>query len=237
MSSDPKISSTARSLEPTAPWWHTAFVLLVLGAGSVTSAYEHGFPNLHLPGMSLRLSGYATVLLEEWLLVLSIWLWLKSRGSWITVLTGGRWHDLRAFWKDVGWGLGFLLVGIPLTSALSLLTRTKLDAALFLPHSATELLVWLLLAATAGFAEELIFRGYLQRQFAGWTNSPAAGIALQGLVFGLAHGYQGMTMIVIVIYGCLFGTFVAWRKSLLPAMLAHGLQDAAGGLLFFLSTK
>ena len=231
------VGTTERSIEPIAPWWHTALVLLVLSAGSVASAYEHGFPNLHLPGMTLRLSGYVTVLIEEWLLVLFVWLWLRTCDSGVAVLIGGRWNNLRAFLKDMGWGFAFLLVGIPLTSALSLLTKIKMNAALFLPHSAIEISVWLLLAATAGFAEELIFRGYLQRQFAGWTKSTIAGIGLQGLVFGLAHGYQGGIMMVIIIYGCLFGLFVTWRKSLLPAMLAHGLQDAARGLLFFLSLK
>jgi membrane protease YdiL (CAAX protease family) len=40
-------------------------------------------------------------------------------------------------------------------------------------------------------------------------------------------------MIVIFIYGCVFGAFVTWRNSLLPAMVAHGLQDALGGLVNF----
>jgi membrane protease YdiL (CAAX protease family) len=60
---------------------------------------------------------------------------------------------------------------------------------------------------------------------------------MQGLVFGLAHGYQGRIILVIIFYGWLLGTFVTWRKSLLPAMIAHGVQDAAGGLVPFFFMK
>ena len=37
--------------------------------------------------------------------------------------------------------------------------------------TAFELVVWLGMSATAGFSEELVFRGYLTRQFRTWTGS------------------------------------------------------------------
>jgi membrane protease YdiL (CAAX protease family) len=237
MSTDSAAVSFDAASEPIAPWWHTAFVLLILATGSVAGYYLHGFPNRHLPYVGARLSGYITSLAEEWLLVLLVWLWLKRRGLSIAHLSSGRWHNLRAFWRDLAFALGFLVVGIPLTSGLARLTRSKFDAASFLPHTALELAVYILLSLCAGFCEELVFRGYLLRQFAARTNSVLLGIGLQGLVFGLAHGYQGRIMAVIVIYGWLFGAFVTWRRSLLPAMLAHGLQDTAGGLMFFFFVK
>jgi membrane protease YdiL (CAAX protease family) len=43
------------------------------------------------------------------------------------------------------------------------------------------------MSATAGFSEELIFRGYLTRQFDAWTGSLVFAVILQGIVFGLAH--------------------------------------------------
>lgn len=91
------------------------------------------------------------------------------------------------------------------------------------------------LAATGGFCEELIFRGYLTRQFHAWTGSNVLAILLQGVLFGLAHGYYEKVMVLIMIQGWLLGLLAYWRKSLRPGMLAHGLQDAIGGVAGFLS--
>jgi len=222
---------------PIAPWWHTSLVILILAVGSIASFYEHGLPNLNLPGLSVHISGYLTVIAEELLLVLAIWLWLKRSRLSMAILTSGRWRTARAFFRDVGLAFGFLLVGIPLTSGLAWLIGVRSGPTEILPKTPAEAIICLMLALTAGFCEEVIFRGYLMGQFAARTQSRILGIGLQGLVFGLAHGYQGRNMFVIFLYGCLFGAFVTWRKSLLPAMIAHGLQDAVGGLADFFLTR
>jgi uncharacterized protein len=227
---------TCTDTKPIAPWWHTALIVFILAAGSLASALEHGFQNLMLPGISARMSGYLTVIAEEWLLAFLVWLWLRRNGLSVAALTSGRWQSLGAFFRDMGLAVAFLLVGIPLTSGLTHFMKATLDPA-FLPRTAVEAVVWVALTTSAGFCEELIFRGYLQQQFAARTRSVIWGIGIQGLIFGLAHGYQGKIMIIIVLYGWLFGAFVAWRKSLLAAMLAHGLQDTAGGLIAFFTLK
>jgi membrane protease YdiL (CAAX protease family) len=38
-------------------------------------------------------------------------------------------------------------------------------------------------------------------------------------------------MVVISLYGILFGLLAFWRKSLRPGMIAHFVQDGVGGLL------
>jgi len=91
------------------------------------------------------------------------------------------------------------------------------------------------LAASAGFEEELLFRGYLSQQFGAWTGSRAIAIILQGIVFGLAHGFYGKAMLAVMLQGALLGLLAHWRKSLRPGMLAHGLQDTIGGLVAFFS--
>ena len=42
-------------------------------------------------------------------------------------------------------------------------------------------------------------------------------------------------MLVIMVQGWLLGLLAYWRKSLRPGMLAHGLQDAIGGVVAFFS--
>jgi membrane protease YdiL (CAAX protease family) len=223
--------------EAVAPWWHTVLVLTLIAIGSIAGAYEHGMPNANLPGMSHRLSSYITVLGEEWLAVLLVWLALRRRGLTLGSLVAGRWNTPRAFFTDVALGVGFVVVAIPLTAGLLYLLGASNNAALanLTPKTVVELVVYLILAATAAFAEELVFRGYLLRQFAGWSGSIAVGIVLQGIAFGLAHGFYGIAMIAIAVHGSLLGLLVYWRKSLRPAMLAHWLQDTFGGLIAFFS--
>jgi membrane protease YdiL (CAAX protease family) len=42
-------------------------------------------------------------------------------------------------------------------------------------------------------------------------------------------------MVLIMVQGWLLGLLAYWRKSLRPGMLAHGLQDAIGGIVAFFS--
>lgn len=202
---------------------------------SVASAYQHGFPNLNLPGMSLRLSGYFTVIAAEWFMVWMIWLALKRRGLLIGSLVSGRWQSLKSFFRDLGLGIGLIVVAVPTVSGVIHLLRVHSNSTLanITPKTVFELVVWLGLSATGGFCEEFIFRGYLTRQFSGWTGSRGLGIALQGVAFGLAHGYYGKAMLAIMVEGWLLGLLAYWRKSLRPGILAHGLQDTLGGVLGF----
>ena len=223
------------STQPIAPWWHTVLVLLPIATMSVASAYQHGLPNANLPGMNSRLSGYFTVIAVEWLVVLLIWLALKRRGLSMGSLVSGRWQTLKGSFRDLGLGVGLIVVAVPVASGLIHLLRVHTEGTLatVTPKTAFELVVWLGLSVTGGFCEELIFRGYLTRQFGGWTGSRTFGLVLQGVAFGLAHGYYGKAMLAIMVHGWLLGLLAYWRKSLRPGMLAHGLQDALGGMVAF----
>jgi membrane protease YdiL (CAAX protease family) len=237
MPSSTVIAPAYTAREPIAPWWHTLLVLVPLAIGSVASAYQHGLPNAHVPGMSSRLSSYITVLLQEWLVVFLIWLAVKRRGLSIRSLVSGRWQTLGAFFRDLGLAVGFLIVVVPLIGVLVHLIGEDAtnNVANITPKTILELVVWLGLAATGGFCEELTFRGYLSRQFNAWSRSPVLAIILQGAVFGLAHGYYEKVMVFIMVQGWLLGLLAYWRKSLRPGMLAHGLQDAIGGIVAFFS--
>src|SRR6516165_5247175 len=237
MSSSTAITSAANPREPIAPWWHTVLVVVHIATGSIASWYQHGLPNANLPGISSRLSSYFTVLAIEWLPILLIWLALRRRGLSISRLVSGRWHTLGMFFKDLGLAVGFLVVVVPLVGILASLLGGVAETAVanITPKTGFELTVWLGLAATGGFCEELVFRGYLTQQFSAWTGSRALAVVLQGVAFGLAHGYYHWVMVAPMVQGWLLGLLAYWRKSLRPGMLAHGLQDAVGGLVSFFS--
>lgn len=223
--------------EPIAPWWHTVLVLLPLGIGSAVSAHQHTLEHVNLPCVSFRLAAYFTVVVEEWIAVFLVWLALRRRGLSVAELVSGSWSKPLAFLKDLALAIGFLIVVVPLMAVASRFLPAPSHEISFLPEHWLEAITWVFLAATAGFAEELIFRGYLVRQFQGWTNSLVVAMTIQGLLFGLAHGYYSTSMIVITVYGWLIGTLAWWRKTLRPGMLAHGLEDATLGLLAFFFAK
>jgi uncharacterized protein len=237
MSSIEVTSCADTRTQPTAPWWHTVLVLAPIAIGSVASAYQHGLPNANLPGFSHRLSSYLTVLVEEWFGVFLVWLAVRSRGLSVGSLVSGRWQTPRAFFRDLGLAVGFMLVVVPSVGALAYVLGANNNSAIasITPKTLAELLVSLVLSASAGFGEELVFRGYLTQQSSAWTGSRGFGLVLQGIVFGLAHGFYGKAMIAIMMQGWLLGLFAYWRKSLRPGMLAHWLQDSMGNVVAFVS--
>ncbi len=101
-----------------------------------------------------------------------------------------------------------------------------------LPQSFAEIAVWTAVSLTAGFCEEAVFRGYVQKQFQALTGSSAVvGVVMQAVLFGVAHGYQGVkNVIVITVLGGLYGLLALWRRSLRPGMIAHAWSDLYGGL-------
>ena len=95
-----------------------------------------------------------------------------------------------------------------------------------------EISLWIALSISAGFCEELVFRGYLQRQFAALTGSNVIGLLLQAALFGVSHGYQGVAATVtIALFGVVYGSLALWRRSLRPGMIAHAWSDIWAGWL------
>jgi membrane protease YdiL (CAAX protease family) len=102
-----------------------------------------------------------------------------------------------------------------------------------LPQGILESLAWLPLALSAGFCEELAFRGYLQKQFQAITGSAWMAVLIQAIVFGIGHLYEGVGAVArITLFGVLFGLFALWRKSLRPGMIAHAWSDIFGVIIF-----
>jgi membrane protease YdiL (CAAX protease family) len=91
--------------------------------------------------------------------------------------------------------------------------------------SALTLIVMAVLACIwAPIAEEIFFRRFLLRAFAG-RFSLAAAIGLQAFVFAILHDYSGMHLGAIFILGLTMGVLYAWRKTLLTSMILHMLQN------------
>jgi membrane protease YdiL (CAAX protease family) len=220
-----------------APWWHTALLVLFMLTFSALGSAGH-------PGLdhSSRMQLYISTVVMEWLMVLYIvWgLHLRKRTT-LGNLIGGRWKTPEDFLLDIATAIGFWIVAAIVLAAVGLALGMNNGAHLkdaehrigsLLPDGRTEMLTWVLVCVTAGFCEEVIFRGYFQAQFAALLKSAWGGIALQALIFGGSHAYEGwQKMVQIAVFGFLFGVLAYWRKSLRPGMIAHFAQDSLAGLL------
>ena len=215
-----------------APAWHTIVLLVVLMSFSALGLVFADRVGTHRPhGHIIQ---YVVTIAFEWALAGFVWFGVRRRGIRIAELVGGRWSSFMDVLRDIGIGIGFLIVaGIVLQLVAHLLKAAPTRALrAILPSGPTEMILWVAMSLSAGFCEELIFRGYFQRQFAALTRSAAGGILLQGIFFGAAHGYQGWRlMTVIAVFGTMFGLLAQWRHSTRPGMFAHALQDTLGGLL------
>ena len=98
---------------------------------------------------------------------------------------------------------------------------------LLMPETPREKL-WavLIVAPTAAFCEEFLFRGYLLTQMHDWLHSLLWAWVVSSVAFGLAHCYQGWSgMTRAGLLGALLAYPVVRWGSLYPAMLAHWMID------------
>ena len=202
-----------------------------------------GTPGRHPVAEHSKLPQYLWGMTWEWILLGFTWLGIRKRVK-LRELIGGRWASVEDFLLDVVFAGAFWVCAlIVLGSGAKLMhldqagkiESMRKQLGFLIPGSKLELAVWFCMSATAGFCEEVIFRGYLQRQFAAITNSVLAGVLLSAAVFGAAHGYEGVArMVLIGIYGLMFGLLAWWRKSLRPGMIAHAWHDSISGAVLHL---
>jgi membrane protease YdiL (CAAX protease family) len=181
-----------------------------------------------------RVRYYVATIFYEWLLFVLVVAGVRHSGASVLIVLGKHWHSARQVLRDIGIAVGFWIVAAMLLWIFGWLLRT---AALgrnvsMLPERGIELTLWIALSVTAGICEETIFRGYLQRQFMALTKSAPAGILLSAATFGAVHAYQGFrTMILIALYGVMFGILAHWRGSVRPGMIAHAWNDSFNGVV------
>jgi len=93
---------------------------------------------------------------------------------------------------------------------------------------------WLAMSFTAGFCEEIVFRGYLMTRIKAVmrVKSWYAPALIATLAFASGHLYQGYGgVILIFIYGLMFCWLYIKTKSLWPCILVHFIQDFSAILI------
>jgi uncharacterized protein len=235
MTADASSASHLSSGPLIAPAWHTiVFISIFVGLSVAGGFFQHAAkqqPQAAVPSGN-AVSGYISIVVFEWLLVLYVRMGVHKRGVRLRDLVGGRWATPKDVMKDIALGAGLWAVWIGLMNPHILGEGTNAAQGL-LPQGILESLAWIPLALSAGFCEELAFRGYFQRQFQAITGSAGWAVLIQAIVFGVGHLYEGVGPVGrITLFGVLFGLLALWRKSLRPGMIAHAWSDIFGVIIF-----
>lgn len=205
-------------------------IIAVLTWGGAYSVAKHGAGHSHHLGII-----YLEMMIQEYLILAYVVWGVRRHGGSLGQLVEGRWTRVWDFGRDVLLAFGFWIGSVMCLAPLIWVLRVNQSAnpvRFFTPLSRLELALWVFNSMTAGFCEEIIFRGYLQRQFIAWSGKPALGIILSALVFGGGHAYQGARRtILLAVFGALLGILAYARQSLRPGMMAHAWQDALFGVV------
>jgi CAAX protease family protein len=161
----------------------------------------------------------------------------REKITWQEVI-GAKWNHWQAVVGDLGVAVGAFLTMVVIGNlSNAVLGPLQHDATAFrsmVAQNTTEALGFLVVALSAGFVEEFVFRGYIQRQCQALYGNTILASALQVLIFTQGHFYQGWVRLVpVLLIGTVLTIIALWRKSLIPGMIAHGVGDCLVSLMFF----
>jgi membrane protease YdiL (CAAX protease family) len=147
-------------------------------------------------------------------------------------------------WSDVVWGVAGYSAALPVIFGVSILSHflfrgvyTPLNPAVELFAGAPGLPLLLLLffqaAVLAPLVEETMFRGVLFGALTARMGRPAAVVATSA-VFALLHPQLPLGFLVIFALGAAFNVVYLLRGSIVPAIIAHAINNSMVLLLLIL---
>jgi uncharacterized protein len=236
-----------------APVWHTIVLIAAILAVSATGASR--VPDAHRQVHLLSTYGLTTAMELAMLAWVVVGLWLRKTP--LRSLLGENSLKLKSIALDFGIAAVFWIGSMMVLGTLAIAwvgieaevthrpfisadgkpdasqQRTLQTLKQLAPTNGEEIVAWALLCLVAGFAEECVFRGYLQQQFIAWGRGRAAmGVLFSAILFGAGHGYEGpRSMFLIAVFGALFGGLALLRRSLRAGIIAHCWHDLITGLL------
>jgi membrane protease YdiL (CAAX protease family) len=222
-----------------AAWGHLiGFLLIMAGTAFMgfraQNASQGPAPAGQLAQHGQAISLYLIAGLMDWALLYYCWIGVHRRGGTLATLSGGRWTSWTSLATDVAIALPFWGIWEGTAYAVNWVLgpsgAKSVDS--LLPRTLVEVLLWIAVSITAGFCEEIAFRGYLQRQFHALSGNIGVAVLAQALVFGVAHSYQGWKAVVVIsALGVLYGVLAAWRRNLRANIIAHASSDIWEGWL------
>ena len=240
---------------PVAPVWHTVLLIIGIVLLSLAGAAQLGGADAQVN----RMQTYAFTAGTELCMLAWVYFGLRLRKVPFRSLLGFSSRSFQSIGTDIGFAFAFWIGSLFVLANIGVFW-TVIEAAIkhqsvftpgkqlspdpaqqqtlhtltqLAPGNGKEIAAWIGLCILAGIAEEVVFRGYLHRQFTAWARGAAAvGVAVSALMFGMAHGYQGVrNMVMLAVFGVLFSLLALFRRSLRPGIFAHSWQDLCAGLV------
>jgi len=225
-------SSTTDKAKWLAPAWHTALLVLLIVSVAIVATWlgKDAMPALAPDGHRNKIASvYAPMMVTQWGLFFYVTRVARSENALPYLLGRGRspvvhvalaagiWFFVEC--AELGYGRLFGSTGTDVARAM-------------LPVTPAERLTWVAVSISAGFCEEVVYRGYIQAQLLLSTGSIALALVAQALLSGVAHADQGVAAAArFAAYGFAFGAVAFARRSLIPCILAHVGIDLTSGLL------
>jgi membrane protease YdiL (CAAX protease family) len=221
-------------------WADHLFVLLLVGVYPVAGFFSYRKLKAMLahgpPGLRRML--YRRNMLLQWLLAtLAIGLWIGGDRSLTSIGLGidVGWSFVAGMAMVLGAAIYFILQWRRARESAEVRRRVKrqiIGAAELLPRTSREFQTFTGVAVTAGFCEEVLFRGFLMGYLVSVTGSLWLAIALSSLVFGAGHAYQGVKGVTATtLAGLGFAGVYVFTGSLVYSMAIHALVDINAGVL------
>lgn len=216
---------------------HTLLFLVIAMAVTAVSAVN----GIHNGGSGSGLS--AQQLIEFYLFLIGMeWLWVRfvfkgmqRNGRSIMEFFALDGLKLSGLAADLGYAvIAFGIIYACTTGITDLLQVGNAPSNPLLtthPSGPLGVAVWIGLSLSAGICEEIVFRGYLQRQLLAMTGKTSVAILGQAVLFGLGHGYEGTTAVTdIIVHGLLLGILAQIRGNIRAGILEHSAWDILAGL-------
>lgn len=193
----------------------------------------------------LYLSGYFQVIFAAPIILVASWI-EYGKGTFTSL--GFRRSNLKAVpllvVAPLMAGMMFLLYWYVLIPGITYLTGQAMDFSFFEPYKGNLKAILSILPfvwISAAFGEEILFRGYLMRQFTKFFGSSSISLIINiiiiAVIFGWIHSYQGLSgQIVTGIIGAMLAAVFHLRKSDLWFNVAiHGFFDTIALALIYYS--
>jgi membrane protease YdiL (CAAX protease family) len=138
-------------------------------------------------------------------------------------------------WKEMAYGLAtlvvFLAVMVPQWKSKAMASPQKVYRTM--PQNGGELGKWVAICLSAGFVEEISYRGVLFGILYYWLLNWWAAAILCAVAFGLGHAIQGWKGTAIVfVMSLIFQALVLYTGTLYVAMAVHAVYDFIAGAMY-----
>ncbi len=121
---------------------------------------------------------------------------------------------------------GVFFIGDRLSSLLFSFAKPQVIGIYGTKSQASHLTIGLLLLFWIGPAEEIFWRGFVQRRLSGWLGE-WRGLAIATLIYALIHVWSFNFMLIMAALIC--GLFWAWMfktyRSVWPGIISHAVWD------------